>query len=626
MRVYHRLIHIRDQRERHEDIPEHIQNRPVFKLTTDFRLHVQRKSAPITKTSALVVDAEGMQIFMNLANVLREEGNVVMIYLVACILERLFGKETIEDIEAIRSGLSIPQVIDGVSSYEVHEAEEEGEEVSMEDEWPEVTEIETTEPNALIAPAPINAPFFPTSEPSSSTPFVTAPATPNVESAVTTTQVQSPFATSSSSNVFGIPSSSPFGIASGFQATTKTPPVFGSSETNPFASSTSTSPSTNPFSSTTSTNPFGPPSSSNPFAATPPAASNPSANTSLSFSLNPTVQPFTPRSVPFLSSEKPSPAPAAPANNSIFSVDFSSAKASGEPSAPAPVLPTIAPSVIPTSKPAATAPISSPQATHQSSPGIFAFPTDSNGTAAGTLEASHPEPTSQPSDPPKELPKLHTSIPFSSVPTPVDSPRIPPPAPRPHILSLPSTPTATITRPIPNFFNNSITTSFGPALQDGALSPLIMTSPMISRYPSLNDIPKASSSKAKQSPKKSTTTSPEALQAKADTFARASLPVQDCFKRWKRRHEERVEYLEAIRKSDAYREEVHSRRPASSMKRYASTSSEVSMRSRSSSPQKVQPRKRPRRSQPATEFKTDEELAKRFLEVHNLTVLHICKP
>jgi hypothetical protein len=36
-----------------------------------------------------------------------------MVYLVACILERLFGKDTIEDIEAICDGISIPDIIDG---------------------------------------------------------------------------------------------------------------------------------------------------------------------------------------------------------------------------------------------------------------------------------------------------------------------------------------------------------------------------------------------------------------------------------------------------------------------------------------------------------------------------------
>ena len=115
MRVYHRLIHIRDQRERREDVPEWITSHPVFQYTTQFRQVVQTKSAPITKTSRLVVDAKGMEIFGNLAAVLRKQGNTVMIYLVACILERLFGKDTIDDIEAIRGDLTIPEIIDGIS-------------------------------------------------------------------------------------------------------------------------------------------------------------------------------------------------------------------------------------------------------------------------------------------------------------------------------------------------------------------------------------------------------------------------------------------------------------------------------------------------------------------------------
>lgn len=113
MRVYHRLIHIRDQKERHDDIPQALLNHPVFELITRFRARVQAKSAPITKTSPLVVDSEAMQIFAELADVLRREGNVVITYLVACILERHFGKDTIEDIESIRGDLSFFDIIDG---------------------------------------------------------------------------------------------------------------------------------------------------------------------------------------------------------------------------------------------------------------------------------------------------------------------------------------------------------------------------------------------------------------------------------------------------------------------------------------------------------------------------------
>ncbi|KAH9986845.1 SAC3/GANP/Nin1/mts3/eIF-3 p25 family-domain-containing protein [Russula vinacea] len=114
MRIYHRLIHIRDQRERHDDIPPAILSHPVFLLTTKFRQLVQAKSSPITKTSVLKVDEEGMHQFSGLAAMLREQGSRVMVYLVACILERLFGKDTIDDIEAIRAGISVPDIIDGM--------------------------------------------------------------------------------------------------------------------------------------------------------------------------------------------------------------------------------------------------------------------------------------------------------------------------------------------------------------------------------------------------------------------------------------------------------------------------------------------------------------------------------
>ena len=113
MRVYHRLIHIRDQKERHDDIPPHILQHPVFKLTTTFRLHVQTKSAPIGKNTPLLVGEEGMQIFGELAAVLRQQGSIVMIYLVACLLENLFGRDAIEDIESIRGHLTISDIIDG---------------------------------------------------------------------------------------------------------------------------------------------------------------------------------------------------------------------------------------------------------------------------------------------------------------------------------------------------------------------------------------------------------------------------------------------------------------------------------------------------------------------------------
>jgi len=66
-----------------------------------------------------------MRLFGELANVLKEEGNMIMIYLVACILETLFGKDTIEDIESIRGELRVQDIIDGsMEGYEGVEGKE----------------------------------------------------------------------------------------------------------------------------------------------------------------------------------------------------------------------------------------------------------------------------------------------------------------------------------------------------------------------------------------------------------------------------------------------------------------------------------------------------------------------
>ncbi|KAG1824658.1 SAC3/GANP/Nin1/mts3/eIF-3 p25 family-domain-containing protein [Suillus subaureus] len=97
MRVYHRLIHIRDQKERHEDIPSLILEHPVFKLTTKFRLLVQAKSAPISRSSPLSVDNEALGVF-----------NELIIH--------LFGTDTVDDIESLRENLTISDIIDGSSA------------------------------------------------------------------------------------------------------------------------------------------------------------------------------------------------------------------------------------------------------------------------------------------------------------------------------------------------------------------------------------------------------------------------------------------------------------------------------------------------------------------------------
>lgn len=250
MRVYHRLIHIRDQKERHEDIPESITSHPVFKLTTQFRLHVQQKSAPISKTSRLIVAEEGMQIFGQLVTVLSEQGNRVMVYLVACLLERLFGTDTIDDIEGIRADLSISDIIDGATSHgeirEVGEVDDEDVELDDEldvddyvegdDEEYKNAEAEYVAPQ-LTAPVPLKpSDTFtqpPSALPTTSSVFPTLPksapvvagafaglvSSPNVFGTQSAfgTSIFPPVASNSSQTTFGTPNAAPkqsvFGLA-----------------------------------------------------------------------------------------------------------------------------------------------------------------------------------------------------------------------------------------------------------------------------------------------------------------------------------------------------------------------------------------------------------------------------
>ncbi|KIY43244.1 hypothetical protein FISHEDRAFT_78752 [Fistulina hepatica ATCC 64428] len=124
MRLYHVLVHTRDTEERSDIVPPHIASHTLFQLAHHFRKHVQRISAPIHKSSKLKADAEAMQIFNGILTELRkdEETNRVTIYLVACILEHLFGSECLDegDVEAIRDGLPYEDIIDNVPWFRAH--------------------------------------------------------------------------------------------------------------------------------------------------------------------------------------------------------------------------------------------------------------------------------------------------------------------------------------------------------------------------------------------------------------------------------------------------------------------------------------------------------------------------
>ncbi|RDB21797.1 SAC3 family protein 1 [Hypsizygus marmoreus] len=650
MRVYHRLIHIRDQKERHEDIPEHITSHPVFQLTTDFRLHVQNKSAPISKTSPLIVDAEGMQIFGNLANVLRNQGSVVMIYLVACILERLFGKDAIDDIEGIRGDLSIPDIIDGVSTpggfvedYEDNVVDGMHDELEEEAEY-EPTSLEPSEPPS--APQPLildssssafgglsTASTFsslvesaPPKQPVSA--FSTISTTPNVFN------TPSPFGNltfpSSSTSVFSTsPPTSTFApLAQQPSASTTAAPPTQAAISSGFASpapsffptsqSISTSSITSAASSSSQMNLFNVPSGATPSkAATAPPAKSfvpsplkssfgqpsvaqpaPTAVNGLSFNgamaanLNPKAPIFTPK--------VPPPTPVSPFG-SLF-------QRSSSPS-PSPV-------PLPSNVPPTPAPLPSSSS--------FLFPPSSS-------KKPSPPSSQRTSTTPPVLPKINTDTSSTSfLQTELKTPTFPPSLPKHKPISLPpSTPITGVTpsTALPGFFKSTLETAISSSNQE-ILSPLFLPSPTSSGLSIVNNFSPNGKIKAfakagpdrlgslingkGKSPAK-VTIDENALQAKLMQFAQKSVVVKASFQHWHKRLLERVAWIEACQQSEAYGQKVkrqrHSLDSHFDKKRRISTGSVTT----DEMPQKKRVRKRMSDYQPP---RTDEELARRFKENH----------
>ncbi|ETW76545.1 hypothetical protein HETIRDRAFT_460814 [Heterobasidion irregulare TC 32-1] len=280
MRIYHRLIHIRDQRERHDDIPQSILSHPVFLLTTKFRKHIQAKSEPITKTSALVVDEEGMAIFAELAGVLQQQGSQVMVYLVACILERLFGTDTIDDIESIRAGLDLPQVIDGEMSSTDKVNHQLNPPRARSPVKPSATEWLTDN----FGPKPASSIFRQTSSDPASA-FSSIPTSTSAPAAapVYTTEAPAPAATAFSNlkttpNVFGGATFTTGTSAFGSSKPSNLSPFAGLGDTNNSAYGTNSSASASPFGGSTvpATSAFGGASAAFPSSTSAPSVLAPS--------------------------------------------------------------------------------------------------------------------------------------------------------------------------------------------------------------------------------------------------------------------------------------------------------------------------------------------------------------
>ncbi|KAF5375889.1 hypothetical protein D9615_008201 [Tricholomella constricta] len=650
MRVYHRLIHIRDQKERHEDIPEHITSHPVFKLTTDFRSHVQRKSAPISKTSALMVDVEGMQIFGSLANVLREQGSVVMIYLVACILERLFGKDAIDDIEAIRGDLSVPNIIDGISSsvdgYDDQADDDMYDELLTEDEQhvktdPALSPLQPSATEVILSPfgdSSVAAPQAPLSEPAKSA-FSTISTTPNVFS------TPSPFGASafpsSSTPVFGVSAKSVFGIpaATSSQGSTSTgaapantngtglsfttaaskpPPtstspmtstkqstgIFSSfnAQPTPFSLSTSSPATTNqiPFlSNATSKVPFAESSisgKSSPLSFNMLSSNGPQSNESSAPRLNPMAAPFVAKFTPVIS-----PSPSSSGGTPAGGLFQRSSNPSPSPHPHNNLPPTPAP------------------------PPISSVPPPSISTLS-SLKKMSPPPTQRKSTTPPVLPKINTNTFSTSLKIHPATPTIPPPLPRQQPISLPSTPAlASPPKPLLNFLKGSLATPIASSSQE-VLSPLFMPSPTTSGHALVHESPFNGKSPSKgklmqpalllngkgKSPAKAPLDE-EALENKAIIFAQRSTLVRSCFHCWHQRIVERAAWIEACQQSDTYRQKIKNQRQSPAhldKKRRISAGPGTVVQS--------PPKKRARR-RVSSDFhppRTDEELAQRFKENH----------
>ncbi|PPQ97115.1 hypothetical protein CVT26_000597 [Gymnopilus dilepis] len=680
MRVYHRLIHIRDQKERHEEIPDWITSHPVFKLTTEFRLHVQRMSAPISKTSKLIVGEEGMQIFGQLASVLSEQGSRVMIYLVACILERLFGKDTIDNIEGIRGDLSIPDIIDGVST-QVEEAQEleapaaevyneadgdadaflnEGEEEYAEAEV--VDEGQVEEPAAALVPAqpsfgqpsafsalPAPAP----NPPPSTSAFSSIVSTPNVFGGQSVFGTPA-FAAPKTTSVFG-------------EVTAPAQPIFG---TFPTAAKQEAPPPIFPSSSGTSATP----PSSGFFTKAPltPAPTLPAT----AFDV-PAAQPST---------SQPAPQPAifgSPfAGLSFHPLSQGIRKLTCSPTALGPSKPPVtslnpkAPefTFTPTQEPKASGPaaflpaanggikavaqtvppfpsFTSTTTTAPQPNGFFTQPPTSVTTQtpppmvfskpSPPASTSTTPPTTRLSAPP--LLKIDTNTSASSTSTSAaPSPKVPPQLPRHQPIPLPSTPTMILEPPNPllGHIRNSLqlqpsTPSVSPSgSSQEILSPLVIGSPTASTAPPFRNFTPLSTPKSSRifkppSPQSrngkgkaidmSDIEEVEEMKKRALAFAQKGLLVKQSFKKWLDRTIERAAYHEACRHGDEYREKLQSSGRGPRPSRTASPSDKKRRLSANGVATGASPQKKRVRKRISAAYqppRTDEELARRLKENH----------
>jgi nuclear mRNA export protein SAC3 len=622
MRVYHRLIHIRDQRERHEEIPATITNHAVFKLTTQFRLHVQAKSAPISKKSELKVDEEAMRIFGELARVLREMGNRAMIYLMACILERLFGRGTVEDIEAIRGDLTLQDIVDGVSREEpsssfnqvIHTPPAVPSPLKPSaTEWltdsfgpkPTVSAMFDSSPPTTIGHGPAGpATALPLSDSHGvpfnnafnrhSMPTQSAPPQPSFTSSGQPSSVQGLFGPAAPS-VFGSLESS--GAPQPLFTTALQPSIFGgpNSVTTPAAPRSVPSsllpPQPTPTTTTTaSAVSFFPPNVKGETSSVPFGQQTATTNVSTSkpMSLNPRAAVFT----PFLSTGV-----SADTNSNVNNASLTTL---GMP-----------PDIAPSQPDFVSYFIASPQATDLQQRAQMPAPRGEEND--GLLPTTRPSP-SRPSSTPNlsSLPKINTDVLDKRASLP-SSPKDPPPLNRQRVISLPSTPNDHLVVSSP-YVPALPSPAFVQSPSSGALSPLLVSTPTTSRplkaVPSLvleSSTPPSPLPTLSRSEKKEKLTEAE---VRAIALCRRGWIVRACFERWVQRTMDRAEWMEACEHSETYKQKVQLERPSNNVSPVSERKRPVETNSVPASP--IRKRARKRVSSVYQRPLTDEELAARL--------------
>ncbi|KAH8105344.1 SAC3/GANP/Nin1/mts3/eIF-3 p25 family-domain-containing protein [Cristinia sonorae] len=658
MRVYQRLISIRNLKERHEDVPLEITGHPVFQLTTRFLQHVQKESAPISRTSSLRVGQEGMQIFGELAAVLRETNNMAMVYLIACILERLFGKDTIEDMEALRGSLSIPDVIDGISQpyttltpsastvidEEIYDATEDvsGRTEPVLQNVTEWLESQPTQYTASSFTSAVSSAFgssngsflsSSTSGPPKSA-FANIKSVPNAFGTGTFGATGSVFGGSSQpTSVFG-------GLQSAFNSTSSTSPatVLSPAKTFPFTPPTGGG----IFSSDVRDKPFG----GLPSVAfgTPPGMSNPTSLNGISSqttqtgsataphnppSLNPRASSFTPLPSIGSSSSATAPPPAvttqlvqplpAPSQPPIHDA---------RPSEP-PHTPSLSSYATPAEMPSQSTTPTPPRIIERRQT-LWEFPS----SESPRRERSHQTP------PTLEIPQPR---PVYETPTP-STPTEPPQLNRPPPLALPPTPTARWFDPSSqqqakpgssssllrkqSLIGFPLQMPASPAPTD-ILSPLHIPSGSL-KWPvptaPSSPTPVASSSSTHifsplitQSPVKNKGKAKETrvdLDELADEFMQSHSPVAMYFRKWLRKATDYAAWHDACRRSEMYREKLQRANVFPDFKSSSNGTQASKRRASSGVVQEPQPTKRARR-RVSTDYKpamTDEELVRHLKE------------